>query len=101
MKNTYSMTELVFFKTRREARAYALADGKTTAAVVDCGTDKSIGARWAAVKVVAVAVTHPAPVKTLVIGSRRAETLSTGRFSNKGVHDVKVMKKRSFSGLRG
>lgn len=101
MKATYSMSEMVFFNTRREARAYCQAAGKTTAAVVDMGTYKSVGARWAAVKVVAVAVTNPTPVKTLVIGSRRAETLSTGRFNNRGVHDVKVMKKRSFSGLRG
>lgn len=101
MKRTYSMSELVFFNTRREARAYVLADGKTTAAVVDLGTYKSVGARWAAVKVVAVAVTNPTPVKTLVIGSRRAETLSTGRCNNRGIHDVPVMKKRSFSGLRG
>jgi len=100
MKSTYSMSEMVFFNTRREARAYCVAAGKTTAAVVDMGTYKSVGARWAAVKIVAVAVTNPAPVKTLVIGSRRTETLRTGNGVNRG-HNVTVMKKRSLSGLRG
>ncbi|UQJ95263.1 hypothetical protein IANJMKHF_00357 [Klebsiella phage CPRSA] len=33
MKRSYNMNELVFFKTRREARAYVLAAGKNTSAV--------------------------------------------------------------------
>lgn len=93
---TYNMKDLVCFKTRREARAYVLAAGKNTSAVIDLGTDKEVGARWAAVVVIAVPVT---PAKTLVLGSRKAETLKTSTCNNRGVHNVTVIKKRSF-GLR-
>ncbi len=44
MKRSYNMNELVFFKTRREARAYVLAAGKNTSAAIDMGTDKAVGA---------------------------------------------------------
>lgn len=93
---TYNMKELVCFNTRREARAYVLAAGKNTSAVIDLGTDKAVGARWAAVVVIAAPVT---PVKTLVLGVRKAETLKTSTCNNRGVHNVTVIKKRSF-GLR-
>ena len=93
---TYNMKELVCFNTRREARAYVLAAGKNTTAVIDLGTDKAVGARWAAVVVIAAPVT---PVKTLVLGARKAETLKTSTCNNRGVHNVTVIKKRSF-GLR-
>ncbi|ALF01775.1 hypothetical protein phi5_270 [Enterobacter phage phi5] len=93
---TYNMKELVCFNTRREARAYVLAAGKNTSAVIDLGTDKAVGARWAAVVVIAAPVT---PVKTLVLGARKAETLKTSTCNNRGVHNVTVIKKRSF-GLR-
>ncbi|AOG16211.1 hypothetical protein E_088 [Cronobacter phage vB_CsaM_leE] len=93
---TYNMKELVCFNTRREARAYVLAAGKNTSAVIDLGTDKDVGARWAAVVVIAAPVT---PVKTLVLGARKAETLKTSTCNNRGVHNVTVIKKRSF-GLR-
>lgn len=93
---TYNMKELVFFNTRREARAYVLAAGKNTSAVIDLGTDKAVGARWAAVVVIAAPVT---PVKTLVLGAHKAETLKTSTCNNRGVHNVTVIKKRSF-GLR-
>lgn len=89
---TYNMKELVCFKTRREARAYVLAAGKNTSAVIDLGTDKAVGSRWAAVVVIAVPST---PVKTLVLGSRKAETLKTSTCGAGGVHAVKVFKKRS------
>lgn len=89
---TYNMKELVCFKTRREARAYVLAVGKNTSAVIDLGTDKAVGSRWAAVVVIAVPST---PVKTLVLGSRKAETLKTSTCGAGGVHAVKVFKKRS------
>ncbi|UJB55204.1 hypothetical protein [Enterobacter phage vB_EcRAM-01] len=90
---TYNMKELVCFNTRREARAYVLAAGKNTSAVIDLGTDKAVGARWAAVVVIAAPVT---PVKTLVLGARKAETLKTSTCNNRGVHNVTVIKKRSF-----
>lgn len=93
---TYNMKELVCFNTRRESRAYVLAAGKNTSAVIDLGTDKAVGARWAAVVVIAAPVT---PVKTLVLGARKAETLKTSTCNNRGVHNVTVIKKRSF-GLR-
>lgn len=93
---TYNMKELVCFNTRREARSYVLAAGKNTSAVIDLGTDKAVGARWAAVVVIAAPVT---PVKTLVLGARKAETLKTSTCNNRGVHNVTVIKKRSF-GLR-
>lgn len=93
---TYNMKELVCFNTRREARAYVMAAGKNTSAVIDLGTDKAVGARWAAVVVIAAPVT---PVKTLVLGARKAETLKTSTCNNRGVHNVTVIKKRSF-GLR-
>ena len=91
---TYNMKELVCFNTRREARAYVLAAGKNTSAVIDLGTDKAVGARWAAVVVIAAPVT---PVKTLVLGARKAETLKTSTCNNRGVHNVTLIKKRSFS----
>lgn len=91
MKRSYNMNELVFFKTRREARAYVLAAGKNTSAAIDMGTDKAVGARWAAVIVIAAPVT---PVKTLVLGARHTETLNTAA-SGRG-HEVKVFKKRSY-----
>ncbi|UIW11448.1 MAG: hypothetical protein [Enterobacter phage ENC7] len=90
---TYNMKELVCFNTRREARAYVLAAGKNTSAVIDLGTDKAVGARWAAVVVIAAPMT---PVKTLVLGARKAETLKTSTCNNRGVHNVTVIKKRSF-----
>lgn len=93
---TYNMKELVCFNTRREARAYVMAAGKNTSAVIDLGTDKAVGARWAAVVVIVAPVT---PVKTLVLGARKAETLKTSTCNNRGVHNVTVIKKRSF-GLR-
>ena len=96
---TYNMKELVCFNTRREARAYVLAAGKNTSAVIDLGTDKAVGARWAAVVVIAAPVTPVTPVKTLVLGARKAETLKTSTCNNRGVHNVTVIKKRSF-GLR-
>lgn len=86
---TYNMKELVCFNTRREARAYVLAAGKNTSAVIDTGTDKAVGARWAAVVVIAAPVT---PVKTLVLGARKAETLKTSTCNNRGVHNVTVIK---------
>lgn len=89
---TYNMKDLVCFKTRREARAYVLAAGKNTSAVIDLGTDKEVGARWAAVVVIAVPVT---PAKTLVLCARNIETLNTSTCNNRGVHSVKVFKRRS------
>lgn len=89
---TYNMKDLVCFKTRRMARAYVLAAGKNTSAVIDLGTDKEVGARWAAVVVIAVPVT---PAKTLVLGARKAETLKTSTCGAGGVHNVKVFKRRS------
>lgn len=94
MKRSYNMNELVFFKTRREARAYVLAAGKNTSAAIDMGTDKAVGARWAAVIVIAAPVNPVNPVKTLVLGARHAETLNTAA-SGRG-HEVKVFKKRSY-----
>lgn len=91
---TYNMKELVCFNTRREARAYVLAAGKNTSAVIDLGTDKAVGARWAAVVVIAAPVT---PVKTLVLGARKAETLKTSTCGGGGVHNVTVIRKRSFN----
>ena len=92
----YNMKDLVCFNTRREARAYVKAAGKNTAAVIDLGTDKAVGARWAAVVVIAVA---PVEVKTLVLG-RRTETLKTSRCNNKGIHDVLVVRKRRVMEVR-
>lgn len=96
-RKTYAANELVMFKTRREARACVIAAGKNTASVIDLGTDKAIGARWAVLTSVAYPVTVVAPMKTLVLGARRnrEENMNTGR-SNGNIHDVRVITKRSF-----
>lgn len=95
----YNMKDLVCFNTRREARAYVKAAGKNTSAVIDLGTDKAVGARWAAVVVITVAATPVVEVKTLVLG-RRTETLKTSRCNNKGIHDVLVVRKRRVMEVR-
>lgn len=100
MKRSYNMKDLVCFNTRREARAYVMANGKNTSAVIDLGTDKAVGFRWAAVVIIAVASAVVQNVKTLVLGrkaERKSETLKTNTWNGGGVHDVKVFRKRSFA----
>lgn len=95
MKTTYAAKDLVMFKTRREARSYVRLVGKNTSAVIDLGTDKAVGSRWAAVIVTTLAAT-PVSDRTLVLGARKTETLKSNGYG-KGIHDVKVITKRSFA----
>ncbi|WWQ13074.1 hypothetical protein MM5_051 [Morganella phage vB_Mm5] len=77
------------FNTRKLAREFALANGLNTSAVVDNGTDKSVGERWEVRLPVTVAVKNP----VLGLGGKTL-TLKTNR-SNGSVHDVKVFVKKS------